>query len=141
MQYWKNSEEPLTAFIKLFETCAYDPEIAGAFKTLNQIILYDYSQSAPNCKIWMDTRNNQFSYGTGDPPGLPDLIVSLSADDAHLAWLGSLNVIMAVMRGKIRVEGSTSGLLKLASKMKKIAGLYADVLLGLGMEDKIEKSH
>jgi len=67
------------------------------------------------------------------------LIMSLSADDAHLSWLNKLNPVMAITRKKIRVKGSATGLLKLAPKLKKVAVIYEQVLKELGWEDKIVK--
>ena len=103
------------------------------------ININDYSESGPGCAIWVDTRNGKYEFGAGDPPGTPDLIMSLSADDAHLSWLNKLNPVMAITRKKIRVKGSATGLLKLAPKLKKVAVIYEQVLKGLGWEDKIVK--
>ena len=139
MLYWKDSQEAVTAITKLFESVSHDPELGESMKKVNQLILFDYSESGPGCAIWVDTRNGKYEFGAGDPPGAPDLIMSLSADDAHLSWLNKLNPVMAITRKKIRVKGSATGLLKLAPKLKKVAVIYEQVLKELGWEDKIVK--
>jgi len=139
MMYWKDSQEAVTAISKLFEGVANDPELGESMKKVNQLILFDYTESGPGCAIWVDTRNGKYEFGAGAPPSAPDLIMSLSADDAHLSWLNKLNPVMAITRKKIRVKGSATGLLKLAPKLKKVAVIYEQVLKELGWEDKIVK--
>jgi hypothetical protein len=139
MEFWKDSNEAAATVLKLQEECFKDPDLAPAMKKVNQLIVYDYSESGPGCKVWVDCRNNQLSAGIGDPQGKPDLVMSLSADDAHRAWSNKLNPIVAITRRKIRVKGSATGLLKLAPKLKKTAELYNGVLTQLGMADRILK--
>jgi putative sterol carrier protein len=139
MQYWKNPQEAVTAISKLFENVSHDPELGESMKKVNQLILFDYTESGPGCAVWVDTRDGKYEFGAGDPPGAPDLTMSLSADDAHLSWSNKLNPVMAITRRKIRVKGSATGLLKLAPKLKKVAVIYEQVLKELGWEDKIVK--
>jgi putative sterol carrier protein len=137
MQYWKDPQEAVTAITKLFENVSKDAELGESMKKVNQLILFDYSESGPGCAVWVDTRGGKYEFGAGDPPGTPDLTMSLSADDAHLSWSNKLNPVMAITRRKIRVKGSATGLLKLAPKLKKVAVIYEQALKELGWEDKI----
>jgi hypothetical protein len=139
MEFWKDSDEAAATVLKLQEACFKDPDLGASMKKVNQLIVYDYSESGPGCKVWVDCRNNQLSAGTGEPPGTPDLVMSLSADDAHRAWSNKLNPIVAITRRKIRVKGSATGLLKLSPKLKRTAELYNQVLREVGMADKILK--
>lgn len=139
MEYWKDTNEALTAILRLQEEAFKDPDLGGSMKKVNQLIVYDYSESGPGCKVWVDCRNGQLKAGTGDPPGEPNLVMSLSADDAHRAWSNKLNPIVAITRRKIRIKGSATGLLKLSPKLKKTAAIYNRVLTELGMADKILK--
>ncbi len=139
MEYWKDSNEAATTILKLQEEAFKDPDLGTSMKKVNQLIVYDYSESGPGCKVWVDCRNNQLKAGIGDPPGEPDLVMSLNADDAHKAWSNKLNPIVAITRRKIRIKGSATGLLKLSPKLKKTAAIYNRVLTELGMADKILK--
>lgn len=139
MQYWKDTQEVVTAVLKLQEEVTKDPELLNSMKKVNQLIWYDYTESGPGCAVWVDCRGGKLEFGAGDPPDKPDLIMSLSADDAHRAWSNKLNPVMAITRKKIRVKGSATGLLKLAPKLKKVAVYYEKVLRDLGWEDKILK--
>lgn len=139
MEFWKDPQEAVTAVLKLHEKVSQDPELSEGMKKVNQLILYDYTESGPGCAVWVDSRGGKLEFGAGDPPGTPDLVMSLSADDAHRSWSDKLNPVMAITRKKIRVKGSAVGLLKLAPKLKKVAVAYNEVLRELGWEDKIIK--
>ena len=139
MEYWKNPEECVTAVKKMWEDVEKDAELREGARKVNQLILFDYTESGPGCAVWVDCRNGAFEIGTGIPSGTPDLTMSLSADDAHRSWSNKLNPVMAITRKKIRVKGSAVGLLKLAPKLKKVAVIYEKTLTDLGWADKIMK--
>ncbi len=139
MEYWKDETEPIKAFLKLFEDAAADEELNGGLKKVNQLIWFDYTEDGPNCSFHVDCRGGEIKAAAGKPDGKPDLIMSLSADDAHRSWSNKLNPVMAITRRKIRVKGSATGLLKLAPKLKKVAAIYEKALTELGWADKIIK--
>ena len=139
MEYWKNSEEAVTAIKKMWEEVGKDAELLEGAGKVNQLIVFDYTESGPDCAVWVDCRNGAFEIGTGIPSGTPDLTMSLSADDAHRSWSNKLNPVMAITRRKIRVKGSATGLLKLVPKLKKVAVIYEKTLTDLGWADKIMK--
>ncbi len=139
MEYWKDETEPITAFLKLFEAAKSDAELSAGLKKVNQLIWFDYTENGPNCSFHVDCRDGKLEFAAGKPDEAPNLIMSLSADDAHRSWSNKLNPVMAITRRKIRVKGSATGLLKLAPKLKKVAAIYEKVLREIGWEDKILK--
>lgn len=139
MEYWKDENEPIKAFLKLYELVMKDDELReGTLKT-NKLIWYDYTQDGSNCSFWVDARGDELKFGAGKPDDEPDLVLSLSADDAHRSWSNKLNPVMAITRKKLKIKGSATGLLKMAPKLKKVAKLYNQGLKELGWEDKILK--
>jgi putative sterol carrier protein len=137
MEYWKDANEPIEAFVKLFEKGFKDPDLSGGLKKVNQLIWFDYTQDGPDCSFWVDCRGGELKTGPGKPDDEPNLTMSLSADDAHRSWSNKLNPVMAITRKKIRVKGSATGLLKLAPKLKKVAVLYTETLKEMGKDDII----
>ncbi|HPJ95269.1 MAG TPA: SCP2 sterol-binding domain-containing protein [Deltaproteobacteria bacterium] len=137
MEYWKNENEPIEMFVKMFEKIYEDPELAPGFKKVNQLILFDYTQDGPNCCFYIDTRAGELKVGPGKPGEDPALVMSLSADDAHRSWSNKMNAVMAITRKKIKVKGSATGLLKLAPQLKKIAVIYNGILKESGKENII----
>jgi hypothetical protein len=114
MKYWKDQHEPIKAFVTLFETCMKDPELSVGMQTVNQVILFDYTQDGPECSFWIVAKPGVMEVGPGKPKQEPDM-------------------------KKILVKGSATGLLKLAPKLPKVAQIYAQVLKDQGWEDKIVK--
>jgi putative sterol carrier protein len=139
MEYWKDENEPIKAFLKLFNAAKEDEELRTGLKKVNQLIWFNYTEDGPNCSFYVDCRGGKIESAAGEPAEEPDLVMSLSADDAHRSWSNKLNPVMAITRRKIRVKGSATGLLKLAPKLKKVAVLYEGALKDLGWEDKILK--
>jgi putative sterol carrier protein len=137
MKYFDNEEQAVKAFMKLWEACFKDPELKEGLAKVNQLIWFDYTESGPNCSLYVDCRNGATIVGPGKPSENPDLTMILTADNAHLSWMSKLNPVMAITRGQIKVKGSATGLLKLAPKIKKVTVMYIQVLKELGMEDKI----
>lgn len=139
MEYWKDQHEPIIAFLKLFDKAKQDQELFEGLKKVNQLIWFDYTEDGPDCSFYVDCRNGQVTSQQGKPSEEPDLVMSLSADDAHRSWSNKLNPVMAITRKKIRVKGSATGLLKLAPKLKKVALIYEQALNELNLSDKILK--
>ena len=137
MEFWKDENEPITMFLKMFEETSKIEDIAKGLRKVNQLIWFDYTQDGPNCSFWVDCRGEEIKAGQGKPDEEPNLTMSLSADDAHRAWSNKLNAVMAITRGKIKLKGSATGLLKLAPKSKKTAEVYVKVLKDMGKEDII----
>ncbi len=67
MEYWKDENEPIKAFVKLFEAAMVDDELTGGLKKVNQLILFDYTENGPNCSFWVDCRNGELKVGPGKP--------------------------------------------------------------------------
>jgi putative sterol carrier protein len=139
MEYWKDANEPVKAFLELFNRALQDEELKQGLKKVNQLVWFDYTEDGPNCSFHVDSRGDQLLVAPGKPAEAPDLTMSLSADDAHRSWSNKLNPVMAITRKKIRIKGSATGLLKLAPKLKKISVIYQGVLKDMGWEDKIMK--
>jgi len=139
MEYWKDESEPIKAFLKLFEASMADEELSKSLKKLNQLIWFDYTEDGPNCSYYWDLRGGKLEAAAGKPADKPDLVMSLSADNAHRSWSNKLNPVMAITRRKMRVKGSATALLRLAPKLKKVAVIYERVLKDMGWEDKILK--
>jgi len=59
----------------------------------------------------------------------------MSADTAHLYWLGKVNFIMATATGKIRTEGNVGSVIKLVPVLGPLFKAYADFLKDNGMAE------
>ena len=139
MLYWNDTKEAIGVFVKLWEKLFQEKEFQDALVKVNQLVLYDYALDGPDASFWIDLRGGELKVGTGKPAGEPDLTLSCSLDDGHLSWANMMNAVMAITRGRVRVKGNATGLLKLAPKTKKIAEIYKQMLIDMGMVYKLVK--
>ena len=139
MEYWKSDTEAIDLFLKMFDACMKDSDVAEGLKKVNQLIWYDYTESGSNCSYWVDARGGKISAGAGKPAENPDLTMSMSADDAHRSWSNKLNPVIAIARKQIRVKGNATSLLKLVPKLKRVAEIYNQVLTENGYSNIILK--
>ena len=100
MEYWKDETEPIKAFLRLFEEATKDEELSAGMKKVNQLIWFDYTEDGPNCSFHVDCRGGNSQVAAGANRMTPDLVMSLSADDAHRSWSNKLNPVMAITRGR-----------------------------------------
>ena len=135
-EFWKDAAELEKAVVKMYEIAKEDKEVFEKGK-LGKIIVYKYHD--PDAQVWFDTRDDKFSYGTGEPPAPFDVRISCSGDDAHRAWSNKLNTVMAMTRKKLKVEGSITDLMKGAGLLKNFAIAYNKALKEMGKESIILK--
>jgi putative sterol carrier protein len=51
-------------------------------------------------------------------PGTAEIELRMSADDGHQFWLGKLNMTLALAKGKVKVKGPVSKIMKLLPAMR-----------------------
>ena len=94
-----------------FEAAFQDDEISQSLKKVNQLIWFDYTHNGTACSFWVNARPEKLEAGQGVPKGIPELTMSLSADDAHLTWSNKLNPVAAITRKMIIIKVFSYGLL------------------------------
>lgn len=52
MEFWKDSNEAVTAISKMWENVGKDAELREGARKVNQLILFDYTESGPDCAVW-----------------------------------------------------------------------------------------
>jgi hypothetical protein len=111
-----------------------DPELGPKFAAANTSFHAIYSD--PASEMVMDC--------TTDPPtlkcggsGPAEIELSMSADDGHLFWLGKLNMTIALAKGKVKVKGPVSKLMKLLPAIRPAFPKYKAFLEANGHGDKV----
>jgi len=139
MEYWKDENQPIELFLKLFEECKKESDVFEGLKKINQLIWYDFTENGPNCSVWVDTRGGNLYVGSGKPAENPDLTLSMSLDLAHKAWSNKMSPMVAITTKKIRIKGNATSLLKLTPQLKRVAEIYKRVLEENGLGNLILK--
>lgn len=84
----------------------------------------------PDGFFHLDTTAKPPTFATGDAASArpADIVMTMSADDGHLLWLGELNVTKAVAARRIEVTGPMMKLLTLLPAVKSSFAVYRDYL-------------
>jgi hypothetical protein len=136
-EFWNNAEEVSKAVIGMFEKTYEDPVVRAKGEGIKNLVVFNYRD--PDVMIWVDSRGEDIEYGVGDPPGEPDVQMSLSADDAHRTWSNRFNVMLGITRRKVVVTGNATKILKLTPLLRKFAAAYNETLREMGKESIILK--
>jgi alkyl sulfatase BDS1-like metallo-beta-lactamase superfamily hydrolase len=134
-EFWNNAEEVSKAIIGMFDRTFEDPVIRAKGEKIKNLLVFNYRD--PDVTIWIDSRGEDIKYGAGDPPGEPDVQMTLSADDAHRTWSNKFNVMLGITRRKIIITGNAAKILKLIPLQRRFAAAYNEVLREMGKESII----
>ena len=124
--------------------------IAGMFAALDQLpdikrkvlkteILLGFYYDDPEGQVVVDATGAEIKVYVGECPGSiePEVKLMMSADTAHLFWLGKVNFIMATATGKMRTEGNVGGVVKLVPVLGPLFKVYAEFLQNNGMAELV----
>ena len=134
-EFWSSAEEVSKAVLGMMDRAYQDPGLKSKAAAINNLLVFKYHD--PDVKIWIDSRGGTLTYGTGEPPGVPDVQMSLSADDAHRTWSNRLNVMVAMTKRKVVISGNATKILKLTPLLRKFTEAYNEVLKEMGKESTI----
>ena len=112
---------------------AKDPELGPKFTNANTTFHVVYTD--PDSEMIMDCTQSPPVVTCGEP-GEAEIELSMSADDGHQFWLGKLNMTMALAKGKVKVKGPISKMMKLLPAMRPAFPKYKDFLEATGQADK-----
>ncbi|MBC7343633.1 MAG: hypothetical protein H5U02_14500 [Clostridia bacterium] len=86
----------------------------------------------PEGEITVDARDPSagkfYDVYYGPPPVTPDLTVETSGDTSHLFWLGKVNVVTAMARRQIKMQGPVTKGLKMLPVLSQAFKLYPKYL-------------
>ncbi|MCW5881625.1 MAG: SCP2 sterol-binding domain-containing protein, partial [Anaerolineae bacterium] len=72
------------------------------------------------------------------PTGLkPDIVMTMSADTANLFWNKKVNLMSALAKGQIKLQGSQIKVLSLLPAIEPLYGKYRQLLKDKGLDHLI----
>jgi len=75
--------------------------------------------SDPDCSMLVDaTVDPPVVTMNPDPARETEISLAMAADDGHDFWLGNLNMALALAKGKVKVTGPISKIMKLLPAMR-----------------------
>lgn len=133
MPVFKDSDEVYRYIGGIFEAAIADPDIGPKTKEAGLSMLFRYTE--PDSVLFVDFATGSVFVGDAVPDTEPKLRLGMAADDAHRFWLGQLNLVMAIAKGKVRVKGPVPEMLKLLPLAKPLFDRYRQILAADGRED------
>ncbi len=134
-KYIKDIEQLYKGVAGLFGSLDQLPEVKR--KVLKTELLLELAYDDPDGIVVVDATGDDIKLYMGEcPAGIePKVKLMMSADTAHLFWLGKINFIMATATGKIKTAGNVGGVIKLVPVLEPLFKAYTDFLRGNGMAD------
>lgn len=120
----------------VFEEAIADPEIGPKTKEAGLTIRFEFED--PPSTIYVDFANGDVFCGDAVPATDPAIRMGMKADDANRFWLGKLNLVMAMAKGKVRAKGSVPEMLKMLPLAKPLYTRYEARLRAKGRGDLIQ---
>ena len=124
--------------------------ITGMFAALDQLpdikrkmlkteILIGFYYDDPEGQVVVDASGDEIKVYAGEcPAGIePEVKLMMSADTAHLFWLGKVNFVMATATGKMRTEGNIGGVVKLVPVLRPLFKVYTEFLQNNGLAELV----
>jgi hypothetical protein len=117
MATFANAQQVYDTIGLFLDQITKDPELGPKFVAADTSFLVQYTD--PDCSMLVDA--------TVDPPVVtmnPDpaidteISLAMAADDGHDFWLGNLNMALALAKGKVKVTGPISKIMKLLPAMR-----------------------
>ena len=136
MAYFEDAQAVYDTIGKLLSELAVDEELAPKFRKANTIVRYQYSDpdSAITVRL-QEGRPGDVDFGESKME--PEVTMTMSADTAHLFWLGRVNVTVALARGQIKAKGPVAKILRLVPLTKPVFPRYAAQLEAQGRGDLV----
>lgn len=112
-----------------------DPELRPKFVNADTTfhVIYD----DPSAEMFVDCTVDPPQVITGPPDRDAEIELRMAADDGHLFWLGKLNMTVALAKGRVKVKGPISKILKLLPAMRPAFPKYKVFLQSHGHGEKV----
>ena len=129
MNFFKDKEELQAILSELWDRILSDAALVSSLSTVKILVEFDFKDLATS--LFIDNRGETPCY-FWDKKEKADVMMILSSDTAHLFWMESLNVPLALGSRKIIAKGSIQKALKLLPALKPAFALYPRVLHDMG---------
>jgi len=143
MPVFKDSAEVYATIGELMERAKKDPDIAPKIAKSGVIIQFCYSN--PDAVTTIDAKSKPSQPDAlvdvyqGETTLKPDIVMSMGADTANLFWNEKLNLVSAIAKGQIKLQGSQMKVMSLLPAIKPLYPKYRALVREKGMENLIVK--
>jgi putative sterol carrier protein len=117
MATFANAQQVYDTIGLFLDQITKDPELGPKFVAADTSFLVRYTD--PDCTMLVDaTIDPPVVTMNPDPAAETEISLEMAADDGHDFWLGKLNMALALAKGKVKVTGPISKIMKLLPAMR-----------------------
>ncbi len=132
---FRDAQDVYDCIGSIFSEAMADPEIGPKTKEAGLTIRFEFKE--PDSVIFVDFANGDVFFGDDVPDRESAITMGMKADDANTFWLGKLNLVMAMAKGRVRAKGSVPEMLKMLPLAKPLYARYEAQLEAKGRDDLI----
>ncbi len=123
MAHFSSADEIYASLGACLKAAATDPDNACDFQRVGTIVRLE--TVAPKAQITMKLEPDQpAEVEFGESKLRPAAILAMPGDTAQGFWLGEVNIITALAKGKMKAQGPVAVILKLVPLVNVVAPLY-----------------
>ncbi len=117
MATFANAQQVYDTIGLFLDQITKDPDLGPKFVAADTSFLVQYTD--PDCSMLVDaTVDPPVVTMNPDPARETEISLAMAADDGHDFWLGNLNMALALAKGKVKVTGPISKIMKLLPAMR-----------------------
>ena len=134
MATFANAQQVYDTIGLFLDQITKDPDLGPKFVAADTSFLVQYTD--PDCSMLVDaTVDPPVVTMNPDPARETEISLAMAADDGHDFWLGNLNMALALAKGKVKVTGPISKIMKLLPAMRPAFPKYKAFLAERGGAD------
>jgi putative sterol carrier protein len=115
----------------IFTTAFAEPDLKAKLASTGAVVRFEFTE--PEVELVVDMVQGTVGYGLDQPD--PTATMHMTADLSNEYWQGKVNLLFAMARGKIKIDGNVASLLKLAPLGKRLFPTYVSTLERDGRQD------
>jgi hypothetical protein len=143
MPIFKSSEEVYATIGELMDRAKSDPQVAPRIAKSGVVIQFRYTNPDAVTTINAKTKPTQpgalLDVYQGESPMKPDIVMTMSADMANNFWNKKVNLVAALAKGEIKLQGPQMKVLALLPAIEPLYDKYRALVKEKGMEHLIVK--
>lgn len=116
MRQFETPHQLYTEIGGLLERIATEPAVQETLKSLRLCVRFHYTE--PAATMTLTAADGEYAIICGPSDALADVELTMTGNVAHRFWLGELNVMEAITKRDIGVNGSLGKMMRLAPLIK-----------------------
>lgn len=116
MATFSNAQQVYDNIGAFLDKITKDEELGPKFVAADTSFLVKYTD--PESSMLVDATVDPPTVVMGPGPVESEITLEMAADDGHAFWMGELNMALALAKGKVKVQGPISKIMKLLPAMR-----------------------